>query len=293
MTDGTLLEFSSLPNAAKVLPRVLFGRKPALLPEGRSVPRIEARCSGVMPDRATVAAYRQVCGFPDGEHLPVSIPHILAHPLHMEMVTHPRFPLGLLGLVHVQNSIVQYRPIKNRELLDWQSVIEGHRDTERGQEFELRTWVRAGDELVWEECSTMLARKRSRGDQPRKDKPRASEGIERAQLTSFAAPGDIGRRYARVSGDYNPIHLSAITARAFGFPKAIAHGMWSLARIAAELGPQWPEGKTRFDVAFKLPILLPAWVMLQSRKDGERIRFELRDDAGQRPHVVGTVEPLF
>lgn len=292
MRQPVILEFADMPRALGVLPRMLLARKPTLLPGDATVPRIEARCAGVMPDRATLKAYREVCGFAAGEHLPITIPHILAHPLHMEIVTHPAFPLALLGLVHVRNSIVQYRPLRANELLDWQCVIEGHTDTERGQEFELRTYARAGDELVWEECSTMLARRRSGGGGKR-DKAAPDPGPAGAQLTSFAAPADIGRRYARVSGDFNPIHLTALTARAFGFPKAIAHGMWSLARVAAELEAQWPEGKLRFEAAFKLPILLPAWVMLMSAPRDGGVDFQLRDDAGQKPHVVGRVEPLF
>jgi acyl dehydratase len=113
-----------------------------------------------------------------------------------------------------------------------------------------------------------------------------------AELTSFAAPASIGRDYAMVSGDWNPIHLSALTAKAFGFPRAIAHGMWTLGRIAAELEARWPKGRTRYDVEFKQPVLLPAWVMLAQRRDGERLSFELRDDAGERLHLTGSVQPV-
>lgn len=292
---GVQLEFGAMPRLARTLPRLFLARKPNWVRDGATVPRIEARLEGVTPEAEKLAAYRAVCGFAAGPHLPVTLPHVLAMPLHLEMLTHAAFPIGLMGVVHVRNLIVQHRPIKNAELLGWQCVIEGHRDTERGQEFELWTRVRAGDELVWEECCTFLARRRDPAARERreraKERPRDNAGAPGTRLTSFVASGDVGRRYGWVSGDFNPIHLGALAARAFGFPRAVAHGMWTLARCCAELEPQWPAGKTRVEVEFKLPVLLPSRLRLQSRADGAVVDFELRDDAGQKPHIIGRIAP--
>ena len=38
-----------------------------------------------------------------------------------------------------------------------------------------------------------------------------------------------------MSGDHNPIHLHPLTAKALGYPRQLAHGMWSLARCVAAL----------------------------------------------------------
>ena len=54
-------------------------------------------------------------------------------------------------------------------------------------------------------------------------------------------PSDLGRRYGSVSGDLNPIHLSDPTAKLFGFPRAIAHGMWTKARCLAALHDRIPD----------------------------------------------------
>jgi acyl dehydratase len=56
------------------------------------------------------------------------------------------------------------------------------------------------------------------------------------------APADIGRRYGLVSGDMNPIHLSAPSAKLFGFRQAIAHGLWTKARALAAMLPRQPLG---------------------------------------------------
>jgi len=289
------LEFSRMPQLRRSMPRMMLQRKPALVSAGRAVPRIEATLAGYELDGGKLLDYRKVCGFAAHPYLPITLPHVLAMPLHMEMLTHAAFPIGLLGLVHVRNEIVQHRRARVDETLDLQVVIEGHRDTERGQEFELRTYAKVDDELVWEERCTFLARDRGRArdgkPEGKGDERRGPPPLADALLTSFVAPAGIGRDYALVSGDYNPIHLAALTAKAFGFPRAIAHGMWLLGRIAAELEPRWPKGRTRYEAQFRQPVLLPAWVMLANRAQEGRIDFELRDDSGERLHLGGAVAP--
>lgn len=289
------LEFKRMPELRRTVPRVFLARKPALVREGRGVPRIEATLRGHELDGGKLVDYRRICGFAERPYLPVTLPHVLAMPLHLAMLTHDAFPVSLMGLVHVSNEIVVHRRPRVDETLDLRAVIEGHRETERGQEFDLRTYLTVDDELCWEERCTFLAR-----DRKRTTKERGTEkGAERrspppladAELTSFAAPGGIGREYALVSGDWNPIHLSGFTAKAFGFPRAIAHGMWTMARIAAELEERWPKGRTRFEVEFRQPVLLPGWVLLAHRRDDAGLRFELRDDAGERLHLAGAVSP--
>ncbi|MDX3161552.1 MaoC/PaaZ C-terminal domain-containing protein, partial [Streptomyces scabiei] len=108
--------------------------------------------------------------------------------------------------------------------------------------------------------------------------------------------GDVGRRYGAVSGDRNPIHLHPLGARLFGFPRAIAHGMWTVARCLAEHGTP---PATRVRAEFRAPVSLPGTVTYAA--DGQTWGgFELRGDAaapggqGVRPrvHVSGRVYPL-
>lgn len=292
MAGHYLLRFEEMPPLHHSYPRVLLQRKPTLVAAGRSVPRIEAQLATHVAEPEQLATYRRRCGFSDRGTLPLPFPHVLATPLHLEILTHPKFPISVLGLVHLRNSITQHRRIRAGETLDLRCHIDGHRETSRGQEFELWTYARAGDALVWEECCTFLARaeRRSRGT---REVARGEKGAAPEHWSRFEAPGSIGRDYARVSGDYNPIHLSALTARAFGFPAAIAHGMWSLARVVAELELVWPQDGSRMTVEFKQPVLLPAHLALAQRADGAGVVFELRDDANpRRLHLSGGVEPV-
>jgi hypothetical protein len=294
MAAPIALVFDEMPQLARSYPRVLLQRKPTLVAAGRNVPRIEAKLAGYRVEPDQVATYRDVCGFRDARHLPLPLPHVLATPLHLEMLTHPRFPIAAFGLVHLRNAITQHRRIRLDEPLELRCMLEGHRETPRGQEFELWTFARAGGALVWEECCTFLARAERSARSTRDAVPRSRAAPPLAGVaTTFAAIGSIGRDYARVSGDYNPIHLSALTARPFGFKAAIAHGMWTLARVAAELAPVWPEGACRMTIEFKQPVLLPAQVRLVHRAEGGALLVELRDGANDRRlHLSGRIEAL-
>jgi acyl dehydratase len=99
---------------------------------------------------------------------------------------------------------------------------------------------------------------------------------------------DEARAYAAVSGDRNPIHTSTVAARLFGFPRRIAHGMWSKARSLAALEGRLPVACT-VDVSFKLPILLPSTVAFSAVQDTDGWHIALHDARTGRPHLVGSI----
>jgi acyl dehydratase len=101
---------------------------------------------------------------------------------------------------------------------------------------------------------------------------------------------DAGRRYAQVSGDYNPIHLRATTAKLFGFPRAIVHGMWSLARCLAEVADDAPAPPLRAEVEFKRAVLLPSEALFSSGPEGRGHAFSLKSRDG-KPHLIGRIGP--
>ncbi|MCW8379558.1 MaoC family dehydratase [Streptomyces justiciae] len=242
-------------------------------------PRTRLVLPALRVDLARLAAYERVCGFATGDDaLPVTYPHVLGFPLAMRLMSGRDFPLPLLGLVHTSIGITQHRPLPATgvyELSVYVAELAPHR---RGTEATVVTGMRVGEDVVWESRSTYLARHRiTTAPEP------APERVGPAPLPPLAEwrlAGDIGRRYATASGDRNPIHLHPLTARLFGFPRAIAHGMWTVARCLAAYGtPQ--VGVVRAE--FRAPVLLPGTVTYGAEGD----RFELRD--GDRLHVAGTV----
>jgi len=289
------LEFARAPAIWSMYPGIMVSRKPVLVPEGGAVPRIEARLSKVAIDRSHLASYSEVCGAAAGATLPIAYPHVLAMPLHLAMLGAEAFPVKLMGLVHVQNRIAMREPISADEPAEIRSWIEGHRDTERGQEFDLHTEYVVGGEPLWDETCTFLARRKP---PPGAAKPAASRSVDGApdgvavKSSSFRAPAGLGRRYGFISGDVNPIHMSDLTARAFGFPRAIAHGMWSLGRAASDFEAEQFNGGCELSVNFKLPIYMPSWLMLQRWPIENGSSFALRDGQGEKPHLSGTLKSL-
>lgn len=287
----TTITFKELPSSGSqylnVVKDTLTGAKPGLKPGG-NIPRIDAEINDYVINRQHLAEYNQVCGFTDSAILPITYPHIVAFPLQMAIMNHDKFPLKLLGLVHVRNSIKQHRAIEMDEILNVSCFVEGQQRVPAGYEFDLVTTVKVGEEIVWEEISTNLART---GGSSKKTKKPTEQEVPFSQYATLNVPEDIGRRYGKVSGDRNPIHLYHMTAKLLGFNKAIAHGMWSLARMAAELSPEMPPAQ-QLDVAFKLPIFLPARVLLRHYETADGIEYKLLSGDGKKPHAVGGIQPL-
>ncbi|MFE6827899.1 MaoC family dehydratase [Streptomyces sp. NPDC057690] len=234
-------------------------------------------------DLARLAAYERVCGFPTGEDsLPLTYPHVLGFPLAMRIMSGRGFPLPLLGLVHTSIEITRHTTLAATGSYELSVHVERLAAHRRGTEAVVVTELRDGGTVVWESTSTYLARHRTEAAPA----AREPEPDPLPVLDEWRLAADVGRRYGAASGDRNPIHLHPLTARLFGFPRAIAHGMWTVARCLAAHGtPQ----AVRVHAEFRAPVLLPGTVTFAS--DGER--FELRATGeSRRVHVSGRADPL-
>jgi MaoC like domain len=272
-------ELGGMPELGRLFRRAAFrGVVPAgpvlrRQPPPKALPELLVR--RVTVDSGHLARYREVCGFRAADALPLTYPHVLAFPLAMELMTRPGFPFPLPGLVHLENRIEQLRPVGASEPVDVRVRAEHLRRHERGQAVDLVTVLTIGTDEVWRERSVYLQvqGRASRG-------PRSAEPPTGGQTWHVGT--DVGPAYARVSGDRNPIHTSRLAARLFGFPRPIAHGMWSLARCLAALDHQ----TSTVEAFFKLPILLPATVNFTT----DAPRFALHDARTGRPHLIGTCQ---
>ncbi|MFH9396034.1 MaoC/PaaZ C-terminal domain-containing protein [Streptomyces sp. NPDC017556] len=286
---------ASLARGALTSPFKRAGRPDATLPADR----LTRPAAPVAP--GPLAAYGRICGFTASGALPLTYPHVLAFPLTMRLMTGRAFPLPVLGLVHTWIEITPHRAVQPTEPLEltvYAQELSSHR---RGTEVTMTTEARVGGELVWESRSGYLSRHRRAtpdnapggratpggppgratvGQSPATAPPAADALPARAE---WRLPGDLGRRYGAVSGDRNPIHLHPLTARPFGFPRAIAHGMWTVARCLAEAGD--PAGIRSLRAEFKAPVPLPATVTYAADAPGKA--FELRNASG-RVHLSGT-----
>lgn len=284
--DVVQLTFDKAPNIATVYLKALTSRGGPLR-DGQTIPRIEARLPAVLADSGNLTRYNAVCGFTDPDHLPITYPHIQAAAVHIEMMTQKVFPLPVMGLVHVRNAITQHRQIGINETLEMQIVVDGHRDLHNGVEFDLVSQAHSGGELVWEETTTILSRMKRKG--VKKPAKTNEPEIQYERETQWELPANLGRRYGVIAGDINPIHMGKYPAKLFGFPRAIAHGMWSLARAAAELDQHLPAGPYTLNTAFRQPVLLPATVQFKYSQDDKGIHFGLFNQDSSKTHMTGSV----
>jgi acyl dehydratase len=258
---------------------------------GGDLPDTRLARTGVRVEAADLGAYDRVCGFPLADALPATYPHVLAFPLQLALMSDRSFPLALPGLVHVRNRVDVLRPVRADEALDLEVWAERFARHPRGATVDLCASVSAGGAEVWRSRSTYL----SRGAQAPEGAPRSDLSLSAGDLprpvATWQVPDDAGRRYARVSGDVNPIHLSGLTAKAFGFKRAIAHGMWVKARALAALTGRLPDAMA-VDVVFKKPLLLPSTVTLATAPVDGGWDLAVRNVKTAADHLIGTLRPL-
>ncbi|HEX4934780.1 MAG TPA: MaoC/PaaZ C-terminal domain-containing protein [Gemmatimonadaceae bacterium] len=277
---------SILPLYAKAALPMIPGASmlPFVPGSGKDLPELDLVMPEVTFDVKSLAAYNRVCGFTLRDEVPSTYIHVLAFPLHMALMGEPDFPFGAVGLVHVNNTITQHRPVSMSETLSIKVTASKLRPHAKGKQFDMVAQAKVGRTIVWEGVSTYL--RLGQGDPSLKQ---AHEKLEDPPVTAtWRLEGGLGRRYAGTSGDRNPIHLYDLTAKPLGFNKAIIHGMWTKARCLAALESVLPDAY-KVDVQFRRPIPLPSKVTFGEAITPAGIRFAVRNARDGAPHLDGTV----
>jgi acyl dehydratase len=257
--------------------RLMLGRPQGALPSerARTLAPIEVSRPGARIDPARLARFLDVCGSPDdGLAVPPAYPECLFLGPMAEAVFSDAFPFSPFGLIHVKQRITLLRPVDPGATLDLSCRLLEIRETDRGFEVDFAMRADVASTEAWNGTTTLL----SRNKRVRSRSGRARDGSapwipEQGPFRSVLVrvPDNTGRRYAAASGDWNPHHLYAATARLLGYRRAIAHGMWTFARTLAAIEREQifalPIGA---EALFKRPILLPAEIEI--RLLDERLR---------------------
>lgn len=257
-----------------------------------TLPDVRYAVDDVRADRDQLAAYQQLLGEPGTDVLPAGYVHVLAFPVAMAVMARADFPLPLLGMVHLANEVEQRAPVRLDDRLDVRAWAQGLRLHRSGTQVELVTEVSCAGEAVWRGVSTYLAKgKKVPGAAPVEPEDRSEPPLPPV-TGRWRLGADVGRRYAAISGDRNPIHLSGLTAKLFGFPRAIAHGMYTASRALATVGPARGEA-FRWTVEFGKPVLLPATVTFGvAAHRGGAHEYTGWDAKRSKTYFTGSVAPL-
>lgn len=288
------ISYNGLPSMVPAYARVMLGKKPYVAPPDTVIAPVELEVRRIVLSAAHLQRYREVCSVPAGTELPPAYLHLVAMPMHMQLFVVRNFPVKVLGLIHLRNTIRVLHPVEQRAPLRLTVHFDTMRITDFGQEYDFVTRYEQNGAVVWEEVSTMFARGNTA---PKEGSKRP--GIERANAPASGVSTETldvadntGWRYARVSGDFNPIHLTARTAQMFGFKQAVAHGMWSLGRCLAAAAPHLPKGKMQVDTQFKLPVYIPSQALSRSWISSDTVEIAMCTMRGDRLHLAMQVRPL-
>jgi hypothetical protein len=285
MPDAIIL--SESPSLFKCYSAVLLRLRSGVPKDGK-LPALSFSRT-LVPEAEALGGYRELCGCAESADLPAAYPYVLAGSLQLALIAHRDFPIRALGLLHLRNHIRQHRAISVDERLTISVQVGQTRFRPQGFEFDLLTRVRVSDELVWECTSAFIKRGKFEREDPASPLEETVQKLEgkTSPITGFEIPSDIGRRYARLCGDYNPIHVSSVLAKLFGLKRNIAHGMWVSARLLSAMGPLKPD--VAIDLAFKGPAFTGNEAVALGRMIDDVHNFNIFCGKNPRPVILGAV----
>ncbi len=287
MTDTIVL--TEPPKNGSLYVQAALGAIPLPLVSSRkpTIPDRQVRLDGVRVDPDHLAAYCRATGLRFGDELPLTYPFIITFPLVMKLVVQRDFPFVAVGAVHAENLIERTRALSVSEPLDIRSHVENLREHPKGLLVDAISEISVGREQVWRQVTTFLHQQRTSLSGGPKPEPKPEE-VPPPPLRTLRVDQQTINRYAAASGDRNPIHTSALGAKAFGFPRSIAHGMWSAAGILGVVEGRIPD-ETTYAVKFGKPILLPATVNVYADRIDEGWDLALLHPTKGYPHLTATL----
>lgn len=256
--------------------RALFKRAQRPLPSQPADLHTTYRLDGLPP--GDIERYRAAFGF-EGNHVPLTWWYLLAQRAHLATMLEPGFPYRIAGLVHMDNTLEAHGALAPGEPLLVRTVLRLLPPSSSGAlRCVLETSGSAGERPVFGCTSTYLIRRGASGSTKV-----AEPEFAGTQLAQWTLDATAGRRYARLSGDWNPIHLYGWSARLMGMRAPIIHGMHTLAASCAALEHAGGRPMRRIACRFRAPVALGSTVSLRTVRDTG----EFAVDAGGKPAVTG------
>lgn len=297
-------QLEKLPNIKSLLLKAAFKRVPAgdrdlnaqVLPNTEfHIEQLNLNKSLIKPFHSVVYWNTQV------EYIHPCYLHTLAFPLHLKLLLLPACPFPLLGLIHLSNNIKQLRPVITGENLTMTACFGRLSKHAKGWTFNINIEFYSESEMVWSSQSHYLSRTKNANAQAierTRDKQIDCEQIKVTQHLS----DNLGRQYAKVSGDFNPIHLTKLSAKLFGLKRHIIHGMWTKAFCLSQLqnyGLADLAKPFEVNVEFKQPLYLPSQISCsiqqqQTDPTNNHSAFKVQSVNQKRTylHLVGTVKAI-
>ncbi len=288
-TNNLLIHYDRVPGFLPIYRRLLLGRR-ARHVKGEALPQFQGVWPAAKADAALIKRYAEVCGLPDDGHYPLLYPHVLTSAIHIDFISRPEFPLSPMGAVHTRMHVLQHAPIAADAVVDIECKLTSTRVLKPGIEFEITTTLTQNGVKVWESLSANLIRGKKFGEPEEASDLSSLPDLEGESVEAgWTVPRDMGWRYAKITGDYNPIHVSRVLAKFMGFDRDLIHGMWSAARCLAHLPKLDPTRPIRADILFKGPVYMESAVSMKQVAGESGQSFDLYCAGNPRPVIRGRV----
>lgn len=284
MESARTLDFRRAPSALAFMARaILRPRRPGLQADP---PLLGARWSGHRVEGAPLEYFLAVTGLADHPTWPLVYPHVVSFRLQMAVLTDGAFPLPIWNALQTRNRLVLHRLFDRGAVLDFETRVAEQRIVAKGAEIDLHTTARAKEGLLWESANTFYYR--GRFGAAEEGAPFAAPPlVESADAVRWTMPMGGGIRCARLTGDYNGIHLSDWYARRFGFRGAFQHPQRVIGECLARLPRPMAALPLQLDVWLKGPAYCGSVVALRCIDTRDAVNFALHVDGDERPAIIG------
>lgn len=255
-------------------------------PPEAGFPRMLERWTGLHVDRRYLSYIASATGLQDPRALSILYPHVVGFRLHMQLLTHPSYPLPIWRALQIRNHFIQHQVLEAGAVVDLETRMGPHRVLEKGLEVDLLSRVLRSGRLCWESETTYYYRGRFAGATSDTSRVASPDLCNAAEVDRFRMPRGGGWRCAGMTGDYNGLHLWNPYARLFGFPAAFPHPQRVAAMCLSRLGAPTSDAQT-LELWIKGPLFYGAEVVLSSAPLQDGLAFALALAGERRAALVG------
>lgn len=275
-------EYWRVPRAPAFMARaIFFPRRPGLRD---GLPGLAAAWRGHRVARARLDDFLALTGL-DGHPLwPLLYPHAAGFRLLMTLLTDRRFPFPIWNALQVRNRLTLRQAIARGDILDLEARVAAARALDKGTEIDLACAARRGGQVVWESVNAFYYRGHH-GAQPDAAPPPVPPVPQGAPLVEWTPPAGARVRFAKLTGDYNGIHLADGYARLFGFRRAFHQTQRILGQALGHLPRETRPLPLTLQTWLKGPVYYGATVALRANED--RSEFALHVEGDERPAILG------
>ena len=292
MKTSIKLIYTKKPSTISSYVKILISRRPGVKRDD-TLPNIHGQWQNLTPDTDNLNRYREACNLRDDGMIPILYPHVLASPLYMNILTHQKFPIPLLGSLHLRNHIIHHRPIRENEIFTMDINLGEKRIVKQGIEFDFTILLSNGRERLWESITTWIQKGKFGNSYTQSPYAGLIQPITDGEKHAESyIPKNIGKKFARITGDYNPIHVSRFMAPFFGLKRDVAHAMWVCADAIARLPKLNEHAPRRVDLAFKGPLFLDSTSTITIKRYKQGYRFDTYCGDNPRPSIQGRAENI-